>query len=95
MKERMNFWCLIVWHYIIGKLLLVELLVLYLFSTAADRIDRRYGGLIWCVILNNCISLWLCRLVLCTSRAMLHVMHINRLIFKVITLPSDYHVPGL
>ena len=50
--------------YITGKLLLEEFLVLYLFSTAAGRIDCRYGGLIWCVILNSCISLWFSRLVL-------------------------------
>ena len=50
--------------YITGKLLLVEFLVLYLFLTAAGRIDCRYTGLIWCVILNSCISLWFSRLVL-------------------------------
>ena len=32
--------------YITGKLLLVEFLVLYQFSTATGRIDCRYGGLI-------------------------------------------------
>ena len=48
--------------YITGrpKLYLVELLVLYLFSTAAGKIDCRYGGLIWCVILTSCKSLWFC-----------------------------------
>ena len=52
--------------YITGrpKLLLVELLVSYLFSTAAGRIDCRYGGLIWCVILTSCKSLWFRGLVL-------------------------------
>ena len=52
--------------YITGrpKLYLVELLVLYLFSTAPGKKDCRYGGLIWCVILTSCKSLWFCGLVL-------------------------------
>ena len=52
--------------YITGrpKLYSVELLVLYLFSTAAGKIDCRYGGLIWCVILTSCKGLWFCGLVL-------------------------------